>query len=78
MTNPRFAVGDPVRLWKPGHAEHGAYGLVQGIKEYDGPPDRGPWTYMVDWTWRDGKGPVFRASLPDAMVIHEDEFNADT
>lgn len=75
MIECRFGIGTRVRLWKPGHAEHGAYGAVISVAPYDGPtPDvRGPWMYMVYWTWSDGVG-GFAASLPDCMVCSEQRY----
>lgn len=71
---PRFVHDDRVRIWKPGHAEHGASGAVERVERYDGPKDRGPWAYRVRWAWANGTGSGFTASLPDCMVVSESNF----
>jgi hypothetical protein len=68
----RFSVGDAVRCWKPGHAEHGAkaiVGRVLTIEEYGGPASRGPHAYS-------GWGGRWGGALPDAMVVSEAEYQA--
>lgn len=74
----RFKIGDRVRLWKPGHAEHGCSGVVSEvmtIEEYGGWAYRGPHAYRCQdgWLWPDGCS-FFRSPLPDAMVVSEDDF----
>lgn len=73
-----FKIGDKVRLWKPGHAEHGLMGTINKIitiEEYGGPAYRGPNAYHVEGGWKDGKGDCwFAGFLPDAMVASEDSY----
>lgn len=79
MADSRHKVGDRVRLWKPGHAEHGltaSVGRVIPIEEYHPEcPHRGPHAYWPSKDgWRDGETGWFRTPLPDAMVVNEDEY----
>lgn len=73
----RFKVGDRVKIYKPGHAEHGARGVVADIitiQEYGGYAYRGPHAYAcrAGWAWPDGYG-VIGGYLPDAMVTADEE-----
>lgn len=81
----RHQVGDTVRIWKPGHAEHGmqaVVGKVITIEEYYGedftpdiPERRGTHAYKPVDGWRDEHGDWFCGGpLPDAMVTSEENF----
>lgn len=65
----RLKIGDNVRVWKLGHAEHGQKGIIDRIitiEEYGGPEYRGPHAYYPKNGWGFFGGP-----LPDAMVVSE-------
>ena len=81
----RHKRGDPVRLWKPRHAEHGMQAVVKEvitIEEYYGEDYtpaikewRGPHAYKPVDGWRDEHGAWFCGGpLPDAMVVSEAAF----
>ena len=68
----RFKTGDEVRVWKPGHAEHGGKGIIDQvftIEEYGGPKYRGPNAYSSEIGWG-----FFGGRLPDAMVASEEYY----
>lgn len=75
QNGPIHAVGDAVRLWKPGYAEHGAKAVVTRvltIEEYGGPRYRGPWAYEAAKGFRSLNSDIsFGKQLPDAMVVSE-------
>ena len=73
----RFWVGDHVRVWKPGYAEHGLSGVVgevMTIEEYGGPEYRGPHAYHSMAGWHDETDCWFHGRLPDAMVVSEEGY----
>ena len=83
----RHTRGDPVRIWKPGHAEHGLQaivGTVMTIEAYYGDdftPDIPAWRGLHAYTpangWRDEHGEWFCGGpLPDALVVSEAAFLA--
>uniref|UniRef100_A0A6M3IKK3 Uncharacterized protein n=1 Tax=viral metagenome TaxID=1070528 RepID=A0A6M3IKK3_9ZZZZ len=81
MTNnlePRHKIGDAVRIWKPGHAEHGLKGTVGKIitiQEYGGSEYRGPHAYYPQDGWLDTKDKQwFGGLLPEAMVCSEEKY----
>lgn len=69
---PAHRIGDKVRVWKPGHAEHGMRGIISRIitiEKYGGPKHRGPHAYYSKNGWEFFGGP-----LPDAMIVSEREW----
>lgn len=72
-----FKVGDKVRIWKPGYAEHGAFGIATEVIPREArsvyPP--GQDIECDRWTWSDGEG-GFRAMCGDYMVCHESYWQA--
>lgn len=63
-----FCIGDGVRIWKPGYAEHGCYGVVTEIRPWDGWPGMDSYTVCADWSWPDGS-PGFRGCVGARMVM---------
>jgi hypothetical protein len=70
--HPRFAPGDEVMIYKPGHSEHGARGIVQRvmpIAEYGGPASSGPHAYRTVNGFRcPGDSFAIALTLPDYLV----------
>ena len=76
MDESRFKVGDKVKVYKPGHAEHGCKAVVRKvitIREYGGLSYRGPHAYYPVDGWRREDGFSFGGALPDAMVVRDKE-----
>jgi len=81
----RFKPGDQVRLWKPGHAEHGLKGIVDrvmSIEAYGGPEARGPHAYRpTEKGWYEGSDDHWTSwtsgPLPDAMVVSEQVYQEE-
>lgn len=82
----RFKPGDKVRLWKPGHVEHGDYGVVAEVipieKYHEGQPlhHRGPHAYRcVDgfkWCVSPHSNGATHGFLPEEMVVSEEDFQS--
>lgn len=78
---PRYRLGQTLRVWKPGYAEHGARGVVSRIEPYDGPPGLARWQYRAreGWKWfapadAENGVPGFAGSLGEYLVLENIEW----
>lgn len=56
----KFAVGDVVRTWMPGRAEHWLKARVGKVIPYDGPRSVDQWEYQPEYPgWLDEQGAAF-------------------
>jgi hypothetical protein len=75
-----FKPGDRVRVWKPGHAEHGAYGVVSEVEPRapGDPPGKpsGDDVRCEAWYWQDGHA-GWAGTLGDYMLCHEEDWQRE-
>ena len=81
VSHSRFKIGETVRIWKPGHAEHGLIATiaeVMPIQTYGGTEYRGPHAYRANGKgWHTTEGEYwFGGPLPDAMVCDEANYQS--